>query len=198
MNANLLGLIKCSSGQIDSWYEGLDLGGSIIPALLGAAGGGAAGYLTGRDEDANGEGGTRKRNALIGALLGGSITGAGYYGLLRNWLIEEHKADERQDRYYKAREHTKQASTADFIENVVSAGPSTSVRIAYHPFISIPALLGLIGGGTAGYIRTKDKKNKLRNALLSAITGATAGALGGGAAQIIQMTEGEKERYSDY
>ncbi len=65
-----------SAGSLPSW---------ALPAGLAVAGAGA-GYLSGEDEDEDGEGGTRGRNALIGAILGGGG------GMGANWLLERLQA----------------------------------------------------------------------------------------------------------
>lgn len=46
---------------------------------LGAALGGLAGYLSGQDDDEEGQGGTRRRNAILGALAGGGLGLGGSY-----------------------------------------------------------------------------------------------------------------------
>lgn len=223
MNSNLLGLVKAAAD--DGFNKGFSIGGSILPVLLGTLGGGAAGYLTGDDEDeTNGQKSTRWRNALIGALLGNVTTGVGYYGLLNGLANAVDKIPETETQLdffngkligeKKVPVGTMKKFTEDFESGKLGLGGSdnngsensnmnkqgssfipglgvgtaVSALNAANMNVAIPALLGLLGGGAAGYALTDDKKNKLKNAILGALTGTTAGALGGGALDIMATT----------
>lgn len=74
-----------------------------------------------------------------------------------------------------------------FLPGFVS-GAAGSILNAKNMTVAVPALLGLVGGGAAGYALTDNKKNKLKHAILGALTGTTAGALGGGALDIMATT----------
>lgn len=51
----------------------------LLGSLVGASLGSSAGYLSGKDDDKEGKGGTRLRNSLIGLLLGSGLGVGGAY-----------------------------------------------------------------------------------------------------------------------
>lgn len=162
---NLVGLIKAA--RVDETYS---FWASVAPALLGTAGGAAAGYLTGSDEDpSKGIKSTRTRNALIGALLGNVGTGALFYNLNKDMLSHVGGV-------LKGEGSTKQANAANVVSGAAGAGLGLAGTIGNA--FSLPAILGLLGGGAAGWALTSDEKNKFRNSLLGALTGFTGGTLG--------------------
>lgn len=78
-NTNIYGFIKKASLESSILTEAAQQ--AIMPALIGLAGGGALGYISGnRANPYIGQEDTRLRNALIGGLLGGlGVGGASTY-----------------------------------------------------------------------------------------------------------------------
>ena len=63
----------------------------------------------------------------------------------------------------------------------------------------IPTLIGILGGGSAGYFfaKDKDKKNKLINTLLGATAGGSIGFLGSLLGARYEAGSNKKEDYYD-
>lgn len=78
-NTNIYGFIKKASLKSSVLTEALQQ--AIMPSLIGLAGGGALGYISGdRANPYIGQEDTRLRNAMIGGLLGGlGVGGASTY-----------------------------------------------------------------------------------------------------------------------
>ncbi len=213
MSPNYLSLVKIAEAQEESMEDrrssfnnGFGIGGSILPALAGTLGGGAIGYLTGRDaNEAEGEKSTRLRNAIIGALLGNVTTGAGYYGLTRmlgnkagmfdafqKGLEKEQEsqaagsAEPKADQVQSAAPVVKQGSISDTFSGAMAGLGTSALKGVVEPSVTIPALLGLLGGGVAGYTLTENKDNRFRNAILGALAGTTTGGLSGGVFDIVK------------
>ena len=149
MKQNINGLIKAAE---DTSVSSLLL--SAAPALFGALGGGGLGYLSGKDEDEEGNGGTRLRNAIIGAGLGGLGGGAISNELAKNIL-----------------ENSGRNGRAEW--GLLGAG--TGVMSSLAP----TATLGGLGGSLLSLKLTKDKqKNGLNNAIAGALAGLGLGAFG--------------------
>lgn len=85
MTPNLIGILKTAStfeDQINREINYKSLVGAIAPALLGAAGGGAAGYFIGKGDSEDPETGEPvKGNRLMSSLIGAGIGGLGLGGL---------------------------------------------------------------------------------------------------------------------
>lgn len=87
MTTNIYSLSKVALEKQAGWLDNPQ----ILPTALGLLGGGAIGYMTGKDANKlTGEKSTRLRNALIGSLLGGSTSGLGSYFLSKR-LNDYHK-----------------------------------------------------------------------------------------------------------
>lgn len=158
MTTNIYGLIKAAA---DSETSMSSLALSVAPALFGALGGGGIGYLTGKDDDIRGEGGTRWRNALIGAGLGGLGAGVASNYFAKN-LVNDIPELKNNPGY------------AGMI------GGGGGILSALFPI----ATLGALGGSLTSLGLTNDKqKNGFNNAVAGALAGLGLGGLatyGGG------------------
>lgn len=151
MTTNMYGFIKAAG---DTSLSSLAM--SAAPALFGALGGGGLGYLTGQDADARGEGGTRWRNALIGAGLGGLGAGA----------ASNYFASDLVDAFPDLKNNPGMAGTLGGIGGIGSVLLPTA---GYGALLGSLASLGL----------TEDKqKNGFNNAIAGALAGLGLGSLG--------------------
>lgn len=149
MKQNINGLIKAAE---DTSVSSLLL--SAAPALFGALGGGGLGYLSGKDEDEEGNGGTRLRNAIIGAGLGG-LGGGAISNELAKTILERSPLDNRAE----------WAKRGGLVGLMSTLAPT--------------ATLGGLGGSLLSLKLTKDKqKNGLNNAIAGALAGLGLGAFG--------------------